>query len=117
MNNILAFLAGGFGMLLMLGVGLAQIVIGYIGIEYHLGAGWAIGAVVLAFVFRFSLPLTVGTFFGAMDGASKFVRGDAVAGLLITLINVLGGIIIGVAQQDLTFKQASQTYTLLFGSE
>ena len=53
------------------------------------------------------------TFFGAMDGASKFVRGDAVAGLLITLINVLGGIIIGVAQQDLTFKQASQTYTLL----
>ena len=53
------------------------------------------------------------TFFGAMDGASKFVRGDAVAGLLITLINVLGGIIIGVAQQDLSFKQASQTYTLL----
>ena len=52
-------------------------------------------------------------FYGAMDGASKFVRGDAVAGLLITLINVLGGIIIGVAQQDLTFKQASQTYTLL----
>ena len=53
------------------------------------------------------------TFFGAMDGASKFVRRDAVAGLLITLINVLGGIIIGVAQQDLSFKQASQTYTLL----
>ncbi len=53
------------------------------------------------------------TFFGAMDGASKFVRGDAIAGLLITLINVLGGIIIGVAQQDLDFSQATSTYTLL----
>ena len=53
------------------------------------------------------------SFFGAMDGASKFVRGDAIAGLLITIINVLGGIIIGVLQQDLTVSQASQTYTLL----
>ena len=53
------------------------------------------------------------TFFGAMDGASKFVRGDAIAGLLITLINVLGGIIIGIAQQGLDFSQATQTYTLL----
>ena len=53
------------------------------------------------------------TFFGAMDGAAKFVRGDAIAGLLITFINVIGGIIIGVAQQDLTLSQASQTYTLL----
>src|SRR5258707_6028737 len=39
-------------------------------------------------------------FFGAMDGASKFVRGDAVAGLLVVFINIIGGIIIGVAQQD-----------------
>ncbi|MBH66854.1 MAG: flagellar biosynthesis protein FlhA [Rhodospirillaceae bacterium] len=53
------------------------------------------------------------TFFGAMDGASKFVRGDAIAGLLITIINVLGGIVIGVVQQDLSFHEASQTYTLL----
>ncbi len=53
------------------------------------------------------------TFFGAMDGAAKFVRGDAVAGLLITLINVTGGIIIGVAQQDLSFAQAADTYTRL----
>ncbi len=53
------------------------------------------------------------TFFGAMDGASKFVRGDAIAGLLITLINVIGGIIIGVAQQGLAFNTATQTYTLL----
>mgnify|MGYP000216849858 CR=1 FL=1 len=53
------------------------------------------------------------SFFGAMDGASKFVRGDAIAGLLITFINVIGGIIIGVAQQSLSFGQAAHTYTLL----
>src|SRR5690606_38241073 len=46
------------------------------------------------------------TFFGAMDGAAKFVRGDAIAGLLITMINIVGGIIIGVAQQDLGFGEA-----------
>ncbi|MBT3703764.1 MAG: flagellar biosynthesis protein FlhA [Alphaproteobacteria bacterium] len=52
-------------------------------------------------------------FFGAMDGASKFVRGDAVAGLLITFINIIGGIIIGVAQKDMSFGGASESYTLL----
>src|SRR5438132_73067 len=52
-------------------------------------------------------------FFGAMDGASKFVRGDAVAGLLVVFINVIGGIIIGIAQQGLTFTEAARTYTLL----
>jgi flagellar biosynthesis protein FlhA len=52
-------------------------------------------------------------FFGAMDGASKFVRGDAVAGLLVVFINVVGGIIIGVAQQGLSFSEAAHTYTLL----
>ena len=52
-------------------------------------------------------------FFGSMDGAAKFVRGDAIAGLMITFINVIGGIIIGVAQQDLTFGEAAETYTLL----
>lgn len=53
------------------------------------------------------------TFFGAMDGASKFVRGDAIAGLLITFINVIGGILIGVAQEGLSFSEAARTYTLL----
>ena len=53
------------------------------------------------------------SFFGAMDGASKFVRGDAIAGLLITFINVIGGIIIGVGQQGLSFSEASSNYTLL----
>ncbi|PKQ08738.1 MAG: flagellar biosynthesis protein FlhA [Alphaproteobacteria bacterium HGW-Alphaproteobacteria-12] len=53
------------------------------------------------------------SFFGAMDGASKFVRGDAIAGLLITFINVVGGIVIGVAQNGMSFGDAAQTYTLL----
>ncbi|MBN2753203.1 MAG: flagellar biosynthesis protein FlhA [Rhodospirillaceae bacterium] len=52
-------------------------------------------------------------FFGAMDGASKFVRGDAIAGLLITGINVVAGMIIGMAQGDLTFSKAADTYTRL----
>src|ERR1700760_4087132 len=52
-------------------------------------------------------------FFGAMDGASKFVRGDAVAGLLVVFINIIGGIIIGVAQQGLGFVEAAQSYTIL----
>jgi flagellar biosynthesis protein FlhA len=53
------------------------------------------------------------SFYGAMDGASKFVRGDAIAGLLITFINIIGGMIIGVVQKDLSFTQAAETYTLL----
>ena len=53
------------------------------------------------------------SFFGSMDGASKFVRGDAVAGLLITFINVIGGIIVGVAQNHLSFSEAAHTYTIL----
>ncbi|MEH6402518.1 MAG: flagellar biosynthesis protein FlhA [Sneathiella sp.] len=53
------------------------------------------------------------SFFGSMDGASKFVRGDAIAGLLITFINVIGGIIVGVAQKGITFSQAAESYTLL----
>jgi flagellar biosynthesis protein FlhA len=52
-------------------------------------------------------------FFGSMDGAAKFVRGDAVAGLIITAINVIGGIIIGVAMMDLSFLEAAQNYTRL----
>ena len=52
-------------------------------------------------------------FFGAMDGASKFVRGDAIAGLLVVFINIIGGMIIGVAQQGLPFAEAARTYTLL----
>jgi flagellar biosynthesis protein FlhA len=52
-------------------------------------------------------------FFGSMDGASKFVRGDAVAGILIMLINVIGGLVIGMMQHDLDLSTAARTYTLL----
>ena len=52
-------------------------------------------------------------FHGAMDGASKFVRGDAVAGLLILAVNVIGGIIIGVAQKDMSIGDATRTFTVL----
>ena len=51
-------------------------------------------------------------FYGAMDGASKFVKGDAVAGILILAINIIGGLIIGVTQHDLDIGQASETYIL-----
>lgn len=52
-------------------------------------------------------------FYGSMDGASKFVRGDAVAGLLIMVINVIGGLVIGVLQHGLSFSEAGRVYTLL----
>ena len=52
-------------------------------------------------------------FFGSMDGASKFVRGDAIAGLLILLINIVGGLIIGISQHDLSFTEAGKIYALL----
>ncbi len=52
-------------------------------------------------------------FYGAMDGASKFVRGDAIAGLIITMLNIFGGFIVGVVQLHMDFTQALQTYTRL----
>jgi flagellar biosynthesis protein FlhA len=52
-------------------------------------------------------------FYGAMDGASKYVRGDAVAGILVTVINVVGGLIVGMVQHDMAFGDAVKNYTLL----
>jgi flagellar biosynthesis protein FlhA len=52
-------------------------------------------------------------FYGSMDGASKFVKGDAIAGILILFINIIGGLIIGMVQHDLTFERAVEIYTLL----
>ncbi len=52
-------------------------------------------------------------FYGSMDGASKFVRGDAIAGILIVFINVIGGLLIGVAQHGMPFSSAAETYVLL----
>ena len=52
-------------------------------------------------------------FYGAMDGASKFVRGDAIAGIIITLINIIGGLLVGVLQNGMGFGEAAQNYTML----
>lgn len=52
-------------------------------------------------------------FYGAMDGASKFVRGDAIAGLIIMVVSIVGGLLVGVMQHDLSFSEAGQVYTLL----
>lgn len=52
-------------------------------------------------------------FYGSMDGASKFVRGDAIAGILITVVNIIGGIIVGVAQNGLSIDEATRVFTLL----
>lgn len=52
-------------------------------------------------------------FYGSMDGASKFVKGDAIAGLLVLFINILGGLAVGVGQHDLSFSEAATNYTLL----
>jgi len=52
-------------------------------------------------------------FYGAMDGASKYVRGDAIAGILVTVINIVGGLVVGMIQHDLDFSLALKNYTLL----
>lgn len=52
-------------------------------------------------------------FYGAMDGASKYVRGDAIAGIIVTVINVIGGFMVGLLQHDMNFDAAIKTYTLL----
>ena len=52
-------------------------------------------------------------FYGAMDGASKYVRGDAVAGIIITVVNIIGGLLIGIVQHDMAFADALKNYTLL----
>ncbi|MEI8361967.1 MAG: flagellar biosynthesis protein FlhA [Betaproteobacteria bacterium] len=52
-------------------------------------------------------------FYGAMDGASKYVRGDAVAGIMVTIINIFGGLVVGIVQHDMAFADAVKNYTLL----
>lgn len=58
---------GVLGFLAILVFGIAQFVAGYAGIAFHLGTGWAIAAIVVALMFRFALPITIGAFFGAMN--------------------------------------------------
>ncbi|PJE78255.1 hypothetical protein CI610_02817 [invertebrate metagenome] len=55
------------GFILFFLFGIAQLVAGYVGIDYHFGAGWAVAALVASLMFRFTLPITIGAFFGAMD--------------------------------------------------
>lgn len=67
MSTILAWLGGGLGVIFFLLIGIAQAIVGYLGIEYHLGTGLAIGCIIASFIFRITFPLTIGTFFGALD--------------------------------------------------
>ena len=67
MGSVLAALGGTVGVIFFLAVGVIQIIVGYLGIEYHLGSGWAVGAVILSLLLRISFPLTIGTFFGALN--------------------------------------------------
>lgn len=57
--------------------------------------------------------ITEASFYGAMDGSSKFVKGDAVAGIIITLVNLIGGLLIGLFQHDMTVAQSGEIYTIL----
>ncbi len=99
MGSIFAWIGGTLGAVIFLIVGLVQIYAGYLGIEYHLGSGWAIGAVIATLFFQFPIILTVGTFFGALDvwgwpwyGAAVF----AMPGLLFALPGVVGVAIVGL---------------------
>ena len=99
MGSIFAWVGGTLGVVIFLIVGLVQIYAGYLGIEYHLGSGWAIGAVIATLFFQFPIILTVGTFFGALDvwgwpwyGAAVF----AMPGLLFALPGVVGVAIVGL---------------------
>ena len=111
MNNILTFLAGGLGAIFFLGFAIVQAAIGYLGIEYHFGSGWALGLLIAAFIFRFSLPLTIGTFFGAVD----VLGWHWVGALLITLPGLLfmvpGAIGMGLVGLASMFKgKTTQSY-------
>ncbi|OQY45233.1 MAG: hypothetical protein B6240_09150 [Desulfobacteraceae bacterium 4572_87] len=77
--------------------------------NFVVGGNYVVGAIV--FIVLVIINLMVIT--KAMDGASKFVKGDAIAGIIITLINILGGFAIGVLQNGMTLADAAQTYTLL----
>ncbi|MDR0746407.1 MAG: flagellar biosynthesis protein FlhA [Helicobacteraceae bacterium] len=57
--------------------------------------------------------LAEANFYGAMDGSSKFIKGDAIAGIIITIVNIVGGILIGSLQNDLSISQSAETYTIL----
>ena len=99
MGNLLGILGGTVGVIFFLIIGILQIYVGFLGVEYHLGGGWAVGVIILSFFFQIMLPLTIGTFFGALDvwgwpwyGALLF----AAPGLLFTLPGAVGLALVGV---------------------
>ncbi|MBI4983849.1 MAG: flagellar biosynthesis protein FlhA [Rhodocyclales bacterium] len=79
--------------------------------HFLVGGNYAVGIVV--FIILTVINASEADFYGSMDGASKFVRGDAVAGILILLISVIGGLIVGVLQHDMEVGMAARNYTLL----
>jgi len=100
MGSIFAWVGGTLGVIIFLIVGVIQIYAGYLGIEYHLGSGWAIGAVIASLFFQFPIILTVGTFFGALDvwgwpwyGAAVF----AMPGLLFAVPGTIGAALAGLS--------------------
>lgn len=108
MSSILGWLAGGVGVIFFLLIGLVQIVVGYLGIEYHLGSGWAIGLVIASIFFRISFPLTIGTFFGALDVLGWPWYGALILTLPGVLLMVPGAIAMGVAGLISMFKGGNQ---------
>ncbi len=108
MSSILGWLAGGVGVIFFLLIGLVQIFVGYLGIEYHLGGGWAIGLVIASIFFRITFPLTIGTFFGALDVLGWPWYGALVLTLPGLLLMVPGAMAIGVAGLVSMFKGANQ---------
>ena len=108
MSSILGWLAGGVGVIFFLLIGLVQIVVGYLGIEYHLGSGWAIGLVIASIFFRISFPLTIGTFFGALDVLGWPWYGALILTLPGVLLMVPGAIAMGLAGLISMFKGGNQ---------
>ena len=108
MNSVLGWLTGGLGIIFFLLFAVVQAAIGFMGIEYHLGHGWAIGFLIAAFIFRFTLPLTIGTFFGALN----VLDWPLIGAILITLPGLVfmipGAIAIGIAGLGSLFKDKNQ---------
>jgi len=101
----MAFFGTGFGILLVIGLGIFQIWAGIVGIDYHFGIWWAMGALAAAIFARFMLPLTVGAFFGATDvwGYHWFVGLlIALPGLLFIVPGVISTVIAGARGKEIT---------------
>ena len=102
MGSMLAALGGTVGVIFFLAVGVIQIIVGYLGIEYHLGSGWAVGAVILSLLLRISFPLTIGTFFGALNVLEWHWFGAlllTVPGLIFMVPGAIGMALAGLADK------------------